>query len=180
MKQLIALLMALLLFGCVEQKQATDIPPFGYIVLGVANATCNYRNSQTLPNPNCTPGATNPNVTQDNIKETICVSGYTATIRPPTSYTNKLKAQQLIDYGFPDANMSSVEEDHLIPLSVGGNPTDPKNLWPEPWEGEYGARKKDVLERRIQKMVCNGSLSLEEGQLIFQSNWIEAYDKYYS
>ncbi len=44
-----------------------------------------------LPDSKCTPGAVNPNVTQDNIQNTICVSGYTTQIRPSTSYTNKLK-----------------------------------------------------------------------------------------
>src|SRR5690242_17427199 len=39
-----------------------------------------------LPDPNCTPGVTNPDVTQDNLDSTICARGYTKTIRPPVSY----------------------------------------------------------------------------------------------
>ncbi|MGW4529241.1 hypothetical protein [Amycolatopsis sp. NPDC004378] len=35
-----------------------------------------------LPDPACTPGALNPDVTQASIGSTICVSGWTATIRP--------------------------------------------------------------------------------------------------
>ena len=35
-----------------------------------------------------TPGVLNPDVTQANIDSTICVHGWTRTIRPPTSYTN--------------------------------------------------------------------------------------------
>ena len=42
-----------------------------------------------------TPGALNKTVTQDNIKTTVCKSGWTATIRPTVSYTNKLKDTQL-------------------------------------------------------------------------------------
>ncbi len=38
------------------------------------------------------PGAVDPLVMQSNIKSTVCVSGYAAQVRPPTSYTNKLKA----------------------------------------------------------------------------------------
>ncbi|MEU4526156.1 hypothetical protein AB0F52_46480 [Amycolatopsis sp. NPDC024027] len=52
-----------------------------------------------LPDPTCTPGATNPDVTQATIGSTICVSGWTATIRPSTTYTNGLKKQGIIDYG---------------------------------------------------------------------------------
>src|SRR5664279_936918 len=44
-----------------------------------------------LPDSSCTPGAMDPKVTQDNIDQTICVSGYTKTVRPPVSYTNSLK-----------------------------------------------------------------------------------------
>jgi hypothetical protein len=35
-----------------------------------------------LPDSKCTPGSTNAAVTQNNIKDTICVRGYTKTVRP--------------------------------------------------------------------------------------------------
>jgi hypothetical protein len=38
-------------------------------------------------------------VTQSTIKQTICKSGWTSTIRPPTSYTNRIKAKELKAYG---------------------------------------------------------------------------------
>ena len=41
------------------------------------------------------PGATNPEVTQATINTTICQSGWTATIRPPASYTTSLKKTQM-------------------------------------------------------------------------------------
>lgn len=37
---------------------------------------------EALPDPKCTPGAANPSVTQDNIKDTICVIGFSKTVRP--------------------------------------------------------------------------------------------------
>lgn len=83
-------------------------------------------------------GATNPNVTQDNLKTTVCVAGYTDTIRPPVSYTNKLKLQQMVKWGLK-GKPSSYEEDHLISLVLGGSPTDPNNLWPERWTGTWGS-----------------------------------------
>jgi hypothetical protein len=51
-----------------------------------------------LPDPKITPGALNPKVRQSTIKKTICKSGWTKTIRPPVSYTNALKIQQMILY----------------------------------------------------------------------------------
>jgi len=72
-----------------------------------------------LPNSLSTPGATNPAVTQANIHSTICVPGYTKTIRPPTSYTTQLKIKQLstLPYSaFKDLNTRDFEEDHLVSL----------------------------------------------------------------
>jgi len=53
---------------------------------------------------------------------------------PPENYTHELKIEQIREYGYSDINLRDYEEDHLIPLELGGNPTDPKNLWPEPFE----------------------------------------------
>src|SRR6059058_3623199 len=98
-----------------------------------------------LPDPACTPGAKNPDVTQSTIDSTICVSGWTATIRPSTSYTNGLKKQGIIDYGYSDTSMSDYEEDHFLPLELGGAPKDPRNLWPEPHAGDENSRTKDSV-----------------------------------
>jgi len=46
-----------------------------------------------LADPVRTPGVLNPDVTQGNIRSTVCKSGWTTTIRPPVSYTNALKAK---------------------------------------------------------------------------------------
>jgi len=133
-----------------------------------------------LPDPQLTPGVTNPDVTQDNIQDTICVKGFTKKIRPPANYTNWLKKKQLVQYGYKHANPKAFEEDHLIPLGVGGNPTDPQNLWPQPRKGQWSAAKKDKLENKLHELVCHGSLSLEEAQQDISTNWIEAYKKYVS
>src|SRR5438093_2654548 len=85
-----------------------------------------------LPDPACTPGAIDARVSQDDIGTTICVPGYTRTVRPSTAYTNDLKRKQIVEYGYADTNPADYEEDHLIPLELGGSPADTKNLWPEP------------------------------------------------
>jgi hypothetical protein len=58
-----------------------------------------------LPDLHCTPGAPNPNVKQKTIRTTICVANWTDTVRPSTSYTNKLKVQGIADYGFKDKTL---------------------------------------------------------------------------
>ena len=133
-----------------------------------------------MPNPKLTPGLTNPAVTQKNIGTTICVVGYTKTIRPPVSYTNKLKYDQLHSgYNVQgDMNMRNYEEDHLIPLEVGGHPSSKLNLFPQYYAATYGARVKDRLENKIHLLVCSGKITLKAGQAAFVPDWTVGYKKY--
>jgi len=123
-----------------------------------------------LPDRNCTPGAIDPGVTQGNIHGTICVSGYTDTVRPSTSYTNPVKVWQMALYGWTGST-SDYEEDHLIPLEVGGSPTDPQNLWPEPYAEPNGARDKDKVENALHAKVCSGQVALADAQNAIATNW---------
>ena len=129
-----------------------------------------------LPDPKCTPGAINPSVTQDNIKDTICVPGYTKTVRPPTSYTTPLKTKLMKSYGFTDSRFN-YEFDHLIPLEVGGHPTDVKNLFPEPGYGQYNFHIKDRFENYLHDQVCSGSMGLSEAQREIATDWISSWIK---
>jgi len=136
--------------------------------------------SAALPDGTVTPGAVNPAVTQSNIHRTICVSGYTSTIRPPSSYTTSLKIKQL-NSGYAvnnDFSTSDYEEDHLISLELGGAPSDPRNLWPEPYAGGDGARTKDQLENKLHDLVCSGDITLRTAQRAIAVNWMDAYQKY--
>jgi hypothetical protein len=74
--------------------------------------------------------------------------------------------------------LGNFEEDHLIPLELGGHPTDPKNLWPEPYASNTGARVKDKLENALYELVCNGSVTLKTAQKAMATNWYTAYLKY--
>ena len=124
-----------------------------------------------LPDPTCTPGVADPRVTQDNILTTICVSGYTTKVRPWSSYTDALKAQQIKAYGYADTKLADYEEDHLIPLELGGHPTDARNLWPEPLSGAYPATKKDGVENSLHTKVCAGLVTLKAAQAAIAINW---------
>lgn len=131
-----------------------------------------------LPDPALTPGATSPAVTQANIRQTVCVKGYSKTIRPPAYYTNRLKKRQLREYGYADTNPRHYEEDHLVALSIGGAADDPLNLWPQPRNSEWGADKKDQLEFLLYRMVCAQEITLAEAQHAMAVNWIEAWKRY--
>ena len=133
--------------------------------------------SRALPNATLTPGALNSAVTPATIRETICVRGYTRTIRPPEEYTERLKRRQIREYGYSDYRLGAYEEDHLLSLELGGSPTSPKNLWPEPHkvQGGWGSYTKDQLENRLNHMVCRGQLPLRQAQAMIVHDWIAAY-----
>ena len=129
------------------------------------------------PDPDCTPGALNPAVTQATIDTTICVAGYTQTVRPPTSYTAPLERQLIGDYGFDGASPADFELDHLISLELGGAPRDVANLWPEAYAGSPGARQKDRVENFLHAQVCRGALSLSEAQRLIATDWTSVFDQ---
>ena len=66
------------------------------------------------------PGTPNPLVNQGNIHQTICVSGWTKTVRPPTSYTNKIKRTLMITLHLP-GKASDYELDHELSIEDGGD-----------------------------------------------------------
>jgi hypothetical protein len=169
-----------------DETLATDAPGASFTAGPSGAPAPTPSSSQTVrlpgePDPSLTPGALNPAVTQANIHSTVCVSGWTATIRPPTSYTNKLKAQQIVQYGYTATAASLYEEDHLISLQLGGSPTDPRNLWPEPYTVSFqngqpaGARTKDTFETALKKKVCAGTMTLVEAQREIGVHWVHAY-----
>ncbi|GEM_PF-1091121 len=139
-----------------------------------------YIGSDPLPDPNCTPGALNPQVTQSTIGSTICREGYTASIRPPVSITEPEKQASALAYGYTGP-FSTAEYDHLVPLELGGDPNDPANLWVEPNDipgATSTHNSKDDLENRLNALVCSGQLTLAAAQEAIASNWVTAYQTY--
>jgi uncharacterized protein YgiM (DUF1202 family) len=153
-----------------------------------------------------TKGASNPDISQDNIADNICNKTWsTRSVRPPVSYTNSLKGQQMTEYGdtvsdtgavcpFHSDNRKCYEEDHLIALEDGGNPKDQENLWPEPYDTEVngkivGAHQKDIVEGFIHDEICftipgskknskipaHTSITLQRGQEILATDWYACY-----
>jgi hypothetical protein len=122
-----------------------------------------------------TPGAANPDITQDNIFQTICSDLWTTKdIRPPSSYTSALKRRQMRDLGI-DGTTAEYEEDHLISLELGGHPTDPANLWPERYQPRPGAREKDAVENYLHRQVCEQKMTLRDAQRAIAADWYKVY-----
>jgi len=124
------------------------------------------------------PGVANLAVTQDNIQQTICKSGWTATVRPTSTYISSLKKRQIVDFNLQDTTLGDYEEDHLVSLELGGSPDDPNNLWPEPYTASIpdgGARTKDQVENYLHREVCAGRMSLNDARLSIVTDWYAVY-----
>ncbi|MCC3777519.1 hypothetical protein [Streptomyces sp. UNOB3_S3] len=143
--------------------------------------TCAYRYTaakEPLPDPKCTPGATNPKVTQATLKTTICRSGYTADIRPGTNITSREKTANAASYGYK-GSLKEAEYDHLISLQLGGDPNDPRNLWVQPpspghKEGAGPNNPKDVVESKLKAAICSGKTELVKAQRAITKDWTTA------
>jgi hypothetical protein len=95
--------------------------PFSFLALlaGLAAFLPLTAFAYELPDPVIMPGAINETVTQTSMRGTICRKGWTRSIRPPVSYTNRLKHQLMLRYGVGGGNIHNFELDHLIPLELG-------------------------------------------------------------
>jgi hypothetical protein len=120
------------------------------------------------PDPACTPGALNPAVTQATIDQTICVDGWTETVRPAESITEQEKAASMAAYG-DTGSMGDYEYDHFVPLELGGATNNPSNLWPEPGASP---NPKDAVEDELRSEVCDGQISLAAAQREIVKNWV--------
>jgi len=95
--------------------------------------------------------------------------------RPPDSYTDALKLQDL----GPGMKPTDCEEDHLVSIEDGGDPRDRKNLWCMAYDDLYGARVKDVLETRLSRSLCAGEITLEQARDALSPNWMAGYETYF-
>lgn len=122
-----------------------------------------------LPDPRCTPGSTDPYVNQGDIQTTICVPGYTKTVRPPSSQTDRFKYRIAYPaYGI--AFSTRTELDHLVSLELGGS-NDASNLWPEQ---PPTPNAKDKVENALHAAVCSGKVTLQAAQQAIARNWVTA------
>jgi hypothetical protein len=99
----------------VTPRQPLVLAAIGLLVLALFLRLQHHHCGGPVADPVRTPGVLNPDVTQANIRETICKHGWTRTVRPPVEYTNDLKRKQMPAYG-EHGPSSGYQEDHLISL----------------------------------------------------------------
>lgn len=132
-----------------------------------------------LPDPACTPGAVNFALT----REQVCSMHAT-----DERHTHSAVIREtFVAYGVSRDDGVEREDDHLIPLWLGGADNEIANHWPqiyEDWsalkagtlpESKLGAHAKDRLERWLHIWVCKDGNSLKEAQRMIATDWKAAY-----
>lgn len=122
--------------------------------------------------------ALNPDVRQDTIGETICTKGYTKSVRPSAIYTNGVKQILMREASIDELHIDDYQLDHIVPLSLGGHPRARDNLRLQLLDGEFGAKRKDRLEVKMQCLVCSGQVPLNTAQEAIYRDWVASYHSY--
>ena len=113
----------------------------------------------------------NPAVTQATIDQTICVPGWTKTVRPSARYAARIKIELIRELELPKELLTDFELDHKIPLALGGAPSVPRNLELQPWDE---AGEKDAIEACLSRAVCAGRIGLDEARRRIWGDWRHA------
>lgn len=58
-----------------------------------------------------------------------------------------------------------------MPLELGGDPNDARNLWVEPGESP---NPKDGIEHQLHQRVCAGTVTLAAAQQAIAADWTTA------
>jgi hypothetical protein len=136
------------------------------------------QNGKLLPDPNCTPGAINPSITESMLKNAAFRTGC---IRNKAT-KEELKGETYDWYKIPHPSDNTGENqtcelDHLIPLYLGGADT-LVNIWPPcgpdgiALDDRY-FKEKDKVEYYLGQQVREGNMALADAQHGIATNWTQ-------
>lgn len=117
-------------------------------------------------------------VTPENVQQTICRIGYTASATPPDAWSSAAMRRLLLRGGTELAVSGTYVLDRVVPISLGGHATQEANLQLLELSGNRSAPRKRALERRLHQLVCAGKLGLREAQSALYPDWAPAYGRY--
>lgn len=140
-------------------------------VLLATQQQTNY--SEFQPNPQLTPGAVNPALTDDVLRS----PGFTT--KDYRDVPESIKKQVYAEYHMdPKKAPCPCEVDHFLSLEIGGS-NDITNLWPQPYSGKWNAHDKDKLEDLLGANVRKGLMSGADARLEMTSGWVNSYIKHF-
>jgi hypothetical protein len=154
--------------------------PLRAVTLPPAESGCHTRllNGLPVPDPKCTPGAINPTITAEVLRDPAF---RTACVRQQVTAEHE-KAQTYNWYSIPHPvnngrGSQSCELDHLVSLELGGADT-LDNIWPQcgppgmPLAQRY-FKQKDIVENFLSWRVKRGEMDLTQAQKGIASNWTQ-------
>ena len=110
----------------------------------------------------------NPDVTPENIEQTICVKGWSKSVRPPQIFTDRVKKHLMRQAGLPLESIGDWILDHRINIAIGGSPTALANLMLQPRDESF---EKDRAENRAHSLICTHRIDLRQAQLTMWKDW---------
>ena len=117
-----------------------------------------------------------PRVTPETLAGTVCVHGYTRTVRPAWRWLRRLKERALAGIGRGPEDAGAYQLDHVVPLVLGGAPADPANLQ---LQERSEAKKKDHVERVLGCLVCKGEIALHEARAVLgHGDWRQGWSEW--
>jgi hypothetical protein len=131
-----------------------------------------------IPDPICTPGAVNPTVAEDVLRNpsfrTACVRGHA------TTEHEKAETYRWYRVAHPGHNTGqnqTCELDHLVSLELGGADT-LENIWPQCGPPNVALRQryfkqKDAVENYLARQVKRGRMNLSEAQKGIATDWTQ-------
>jgi hypothetical protein len=134
------------------------------------------RNGYPIPDPRCTPGAFNPTMTAEILRDKTYRTSCNRDMA--TSASKKATTYALYGIPHPDNNTGknmTCELDHLISLELGGADT-LENIWPQCGPAGVALRdryfkQKDIVENYLGREVKSGQMSLEEARRGISTDW---------
>lgn len=142
------------------------------------SCTTPVKNDFPVPDPSCTPGAINPTLTVEVLRD----PGFTTRCIRDAATREEEKATTYEWYNLPHPSQNSGESqicelDHLISLEIGGSDT-LDNIWPQC--GPSGVlleqrffKEKDIVENFLAMQVRAGRMDLIDAQRAIASDWTQ-------
>lgn len=131
-----------------------------------------------VPDPNCTPGAINPTLRVEVLRD----PGFTIRCIRDTATPEEEKARTYDWYNLPhpadnSGESQTCELDHLISLELGGADT-LDNIWPQCRPSEVALpqrffKEKDTVENLLAMQVREGRMDLAEAQKRIATDWTQ-------
>ena len=153
--------------------------PLG-VIFGQDDGLCHTRmsNGYPLPDSGCTPGAMNPTLTLEILKDSRFRTGQVRNRATSATKKNHTYAWYAITKPAHNTGRTQVcELDHLVSLELGGADT-LDNIWPQCGPSRVSLnrryfKQKDTVENYLAAQVRDGKMDLHDVQFRIAQDWTQ-------